>query len=190
MNLKKLQFKNIYFTPSLRFVAFLTFLIGVASFSFWTNEEKIDQAIYVRIPPAIDFSTLSDEEIIQYRADYFMSNTEVIDRNIPFYNYYCNTLQVWINAEGRIFFSGVEFGNINNTTELVNELEQVFQNRTYHRMLAENSGEIDKKVVLVTTHSLKYGEIIKVIDAIKASGANQIVLGVNELSKDYKIGTN
>ena len=82
------------FIPSLRFIAFLTFLIGVAAYSLWTNKKKIDQVIQVKIPPAVDFSTLSDEELIQYGADYFMSFSDVRDRNIPsFYNYQCRTIK-------------------------------------------------------------------------------------------------
>lgn len=188
--MKKLRYKNYYFTPSWRFVALFAFIIGVVSHSIWIYEKQINRTIRVRIPPVVDFSNLSDEEIIQYRADYFMSSSDVRDRNIPFYNYHARTLQMWVNAEGRVFINGDEFGSTKNTTELIEKLKQVFYDRTYHRMFAENSCEIDKKVVIVTTHSLKYGEIIKVIDAVKASGADPVVLDVKPLIKDYKVGSN
>lgn len=184
---KRLQSKNVYFALLLRIVAILSFSIGVAGFSFWTKEFNTPHAHYVKVSPAVDFNTLTDHEIIHYRADYFISYEDVKDRHIPFYEYHISTIQVWVNGEGRVFFNGFEFGNTSHTGELINKLSSVFRDRTYHRIFAENSGEIDKKVVVVAAHSLKYGEMTNVIDAIKTSGSDPIVLDSTDL-KNFRLG--
>jgi len=91
-------------------------------------------------------------------------------------------LQLKLNQDG--------IGSVNDTGPLSQKLTQVFQERKSQRAykvgmetrtdLPEDD-RIEKTVFVKAPRSLKYGEVVKVIDAIKGAGANPVGLQVDDL---------
>lgn len=81
-------------------------------------------------------------------------------------------------------------GSVNDTSALAAKLQQTFQLRKEQHAYkvgmetATNIPEdqrIEKTVFVKAPRALKYGEVVKVIDAIKGAGANPVGLQVDDL---------
>lgn len=91
-------------------------------------------------------------------------------------------LQLKLNQDG--------IGSVNDTGPLSQKLTQVFQDRKSQRAYkvgmetrtdVPEDERIEKTVFVKAPRSLKYGEVVKVIDAIKGAGANPVGLQVDDL---------
>jgi biopolymer transport protein ExbD len=81
-------------------------------------------------------------------------------------------------------------GSVNDTAPLAQRLLQVFQQRKEQRAYKvgmETRGDlkeddrIEKTVFVKAPRATKYGDVVKVIDAIKGAGANPVGLQVDDL---------
>lgn len=63
------------------------------------------------------------------------------------------------------------------------KLSEVFNERTRNGVFREGSttNEIEKTVFIKAPKSIKYGEVVRVIDAVKGSGASPIGLQIDDL---------
>jgi biopolymer transport protein ExbD len=93
-----------------------------------------------------------------------------------------NDLQLKLNQDG--------IGSVNDTGPLSAKLLQLFRERkdarAYKpgmetRMDVPESERIEKTVFVKAPRSVKYGDVVKVIDAIKGAGANPVGLQVDDL---------
>ena len=91
-------------------------------------------------------------------------------------------LQIKLNQEG--------MGSVNDPSALAAKLQQTFQQRKEQRAYkvgmetATNIPEdqrIEKTVFVKAPRALHYGDVVKVIDAIKGAGANPVGLQVDDL---------
>jgi biopolymer transport protein ExbD len=91
-------------------------------------------------------------------------------------------LQIKLNQDG--------MGSVNDTTALAAKLQQTFQQRKEQHAYkvgmetATNVSEdqrIEKTVFVKAPRALHYGDVVKVIDAIKGAGANPVGLQVDDL---------
>ena len=91
-------------------------------------------------------------------------------------------LQLKLNQEG--------MGSVNDPSALSAKLQQVFQQRKeqhaykYGMEAATNIPEdqrIEKTVFVKAPRALHYGDVVKVIDALKGAGANPVGLQVDDL---------
>jgi len=100
------------------------------------------------------------------------------------------TLVVTISNDMQLKLNQDSMGSVNDTTALSQKLIQVFQQRKEQRAykpgmesqtnLPEDQ-RIEKTVFVKAPRSLKYGEVVKVIDAIKGAGATPVGLQVDDL---------
>jgi biopolymer transport protein ExbD len=100
------------------------------------------------------------------------------------------TLVVSISPDLQLKLNQDNIGSVNDTTALSQKLTQVFQDRKSQRAykvgmetrtdLPEDE-RIEKTVFVKAPRSLKYGDVVKVIDAIKGAGANPVGLQVDDL---------
>jgi biopolymer transport protein ExbD len=100
------------------------------------------------------------------------------------------TLVVSIGPDLQLQLNQNGIGSVNDTGPLSQKLTQVFQERKSTRAykvgmetradLPEDE-RIEKTVFVKAPRSLKYGEVVKVIDAIKGAGANPVGLQVDDL---------
>ena len=100
------------------------------------------------------------------------------------------TLVVSIAPDLSIKLNADSFGSVNDTTALSTRLLQVFQQRKEQRAYkvgmetrsdVKEEDRIEKTVFVKAPRATKYGDVVKVIDAIKGAGANPVGLQVDDL---------
>jgi biopolymer transport protein ExbD len=100
------------------------------------------------------------------------------------------TLVVTIAADLQLKLNQDGIGSVNDTGPLSQKLTQVFQDRKSQRAYkvgmetrtdVPEDERIEKTVFVKAPRSLRYGEVVKVIDAIKGAGANPVGLQVDDL---------
>jgi len=99
------------------------------------------------------------------------------------------TLVVSIASDLSIKLNQDNMGSVNDTTPLSNKLVQVFKERKETRAYkvgmetssVSEDEKIEKTVFVKAPRALKYGEVVKVIDAIKGAGASPVGLQVDDL---------
>jgi len=102
-----------------------------------------------------------------------------------------DSLVVTVDNHGRIRLNADDAGTIDDLGQLQAKLARVFKERTeQHRYRPgfENTTDIpederiDRTVFVKTPRELKYGMVVKVIDAVKGTGADPVGLQVAELA--------
>lgn len=87
------------------------------------------------------------------------------------------TLVVAINKDTKAITVNTEqFGDVSDTEKLTNKLREVFKTR-------EQNSEMEKTIFVKSPKSVRYGDVVKVIDAAKLAGATPIGLQIDDLSE-------
>lgn len=95
-----------------------------------------------------------------------------------------NNLQIKLNRE--------EQGAVGETGKLTARLTEIFRLRTENGVFSENLAtqsdlndreKIEKTVFIKAPRSISYGEVMKVVDAVKGAGAEPIGLQIDDLSR-------
>ena len=101
------------------------------------------------------------------------------------------TLVVAIDKDMKVKLNVDEFGSVNDTGKLSARLVQIFEDRKQNHAYAtgmENRTDlsederIQRTVFVKAPRSLKYGDVVKVIDAIKGAGAKPVGLQIDDLA--------
>jgi biopolymer transport protein ExbD len=100
------------------------------------------------------------------------------------------TLVVSIGTDLQLKLNQESTGSVNDTGYLSQRLRQVFQQRKEQRAYkvgmetrtdVPEEDRIEKTVFIKAPRTLRYEEVVKVIDAIKGAGANPVGLQVDDL---------
>jgi biopolymer transport protein ExbD len=100
------------------------------------------------------------------------------------------TLVVSISNDLQLKLNQDSIGSVNDTAPLSQKLLQLFQQRKETRAYkvgmetrtdVPEGDRIEKTVFVKAPRSIKYGDVVKVIDAIKGAGANPVGLQVDDL---------
>ena len=95
-----------------------------------------------------------------------------------------NTLIVFINREGgKLRLNQDDIGDVSDTAPLTAKLEEIFKNRESSGILREGTNEVEKTVFIKAPKSVKYGDVVKAIDAVKMAGAQPIGLQIDDLEQ-------
>ena len=95
-----------------------------------------------------------------------------------------NTLIVFVNREGaKLRLNQDDIGDVSDTAPLTAKLEEVFKDRESRGVLREGTNEVEKTVFIKAPRSVKYGDVVKVIDAVKLAGAQPIGLQIDDLEQ-------
>ena len=95
------------------------------------------------------------------------------------------TLVVTINRASRgIQLNNESAGSIDDTQPLTDRLSAIFKERENNRVMREGTNEIEKTIFIKSPTSVRYGDVVKVIDAAKLAGAEPIGLQIDDLSAD------
>lgn len=86
------------------------------------------------------------------------------------------------NTDKSVTLNNEKFGDVTNTEDLTNKLNQVFTDRTNNGTFREGTNEVEKTVFVKAPRSAKYGEVVRVIDAAKTAGAQPIGLQIDDLA--------
>ena len=93
------------------------------------------------------------------------------------------TLVVGINKDTKaITLNNETFGDITDTEKLGNKLREIFKQREDNGVLREGSNEVEKTLFIKSPKSVRYGDVVKIIDAVKAAGASPIGLQIDDLT--------
>ena len=85
-----------------------------------------------------------------------------------------DTKQITLNNEG--------FGDVTDTSKLTDKLKEIFKQREDNGVLREGTNEVEKTIFIKSPKSIKYGDVVKVIDAAKFAGASPIGLQIDDLT--------
>src|SRR4051812_9535082 len=95
-----------------------------------------------------------------------------------------NTLIVFINRDGgKLRLNQDDIGDVSDTAPLTAKLQDVFKYRESNGILREGTNEVEKTVFIKAPKSVKYGDVVKAIDAVKLAGAEPIGLQIDDLEQ-------
>ena len=93
------------------------------------------------------------------------------------------TLVVGISKETKgITLNNENFGDVSDTEKLSNRLREIFKERENNGVFREGTNEVEKTIFLKSPKSVRYGDVVRVIDAAKAAGASPIGLQIDDLT--------
>lgn len=96
-----------------------------------------------------------------------------------------NRLIVTVDSRLRVGLNDREnLGTVDDTSRLAALLAETLQRREQNGIIRRNASgatEIEKTVVIKAPRSISYGEIVKVVDGVKATGANPVGLQIDDL---------
>ncbi len=94
------------------------------------------------------------------------------------------TLVIAINKETKgITLNNDSYGDVSDTEKLSNKLREIFKEREANGVFKETSpNEIEKTVFIKSPKSVRYGDVVKIIDAAKMAGASPIGLQIDDLA--------
>lgn len=94
------------------------------------------------------------------------------------------TLVVAIDrGTGGVTLNSQPAGDISDPSALTTELTRIFQERTNNRVVREGTNEVERTVFIKSPTSVRYGDVVKVIDAAKIAGAEPIGLQIDDLTE-------
>ncbi len=91
-------------------------------------------------------------------------------------------LVVALEKDGKLLRNNSPTGTIDNTRNLEDELSQVFKEREGNGVFREGTNEIEKKTYIKAAKSTKYGDFIKLVEAVKTSGASPIGIQIDDVN--------
>lgn len=91
------------------------------------------------------------------------------------------TLVVSMDNNQNIKLNTENMGNVTDTSNLSARLTQIFQEREQQGVFREGTNEVEKTVFIKAPRASKYTDVVKVIDAVKAAGAQPIGLQIDDL---------
>ncbi len=93
------------------------------------------------------------------------------------------TLVVTIDKSGALLLNKDSMGNVGDTSTLTDKLIATFKERAIAgTALVGNTNEVERTIFVKAPRSLKYGEVVKVIDAVKIAQAQPIGLQIDDLT--------
>lgn len=94
------------------------------------------------------------------------------------------TLVVAINkGDLKVTLNNEEAGDVSDASLLTNKLTQIFKERASNNVLREGTNELEKTVFIKSPKSVTYGNVVRVIDAVKFAGAEPIGLQIDDLQE-------
>ncbi len=94
------------------------------------------------------------------------------------------TLVVAINkSDKKVTLNNEDLGDVSDLSGLTNKLKQIFADRTQNNVLREGTNEVEKTLFIKSPRSVRYGEVVNIIDAVKQAGAQPIGLQIDDLSE-------
>jgi biopolymer transport protein ExbD len=93
------------------------------------------------------------------------------------------TLVVAINQATRgLTLNNDPVGNVDEPEPLTAKLKEIFALREANDVRREGTNEVEKTLFIKSPKSVKYGDVVKVIDAVKIAGAQPIGLQIDDLT--------
>jgi len=92
------------------------------------------------------------------------------------------TLVVAVNkADMTVSLNNEAAGDVSDTSLLTTKLQEIFKQRENNLVFREGTNEVEKTVFLKSPRSVKYGDVVRVVDAVKLAGSDRVGLQVDDL---------
>ena len=168
----------------IRLIFKLSLLIFVCCVFVNCSAEKppAQKIIFVKVPPVYN-EKLSREENFWLYQKFLFPQIEIpnpIPQGIPNDD---SLLFVEISENGEIELNSQAMGNTSETEKLRRRLAGIFSEREKMGAYEPASRKIVKAVGIRVSRSVKYGDFMKVVEAVEQSGAEPIVLLFNDEMK-------
>jgi len=92
------------------------------------------------------------------------------------------TLVAILERDGKLMLNREDMGTISDTKKLENMLVEVFKEREYNGVFREGTNEVEKTVFLKISKSSKYGDFIKLVEAVKGAGTQPIGIQIDDIN--------
>jgi biopolymer transport protein ExbD len=148
-----------------------------------------DAAPYINITPLIDillvlliiFMVISPLKPTRFEAK-IPAEPDPNDQQVAKPNPY--TLLIEVTKDQKVTLNREEMGTTQDASLLGTKLADVFKQRETSGVYRQGStSEIEKTVFVKAPKSLRYGDMVRVIDTIKGAGASPIGLQVDDLTQ-------
>jgi biopolymer transport protein ExbD len=161
-----------------------TLAAGIYFASWYISQQKTESVFMVKVSK--DFSQgLSNEELAKLANEKCDNPNPLFDRRYSPFRFNPLLIFVSLDRSGKIYASAFERSDLKEVSDietLKSALQNLFEERKKYLVFEECSHAIIMKTVLIkSTRSIKYSEVVKVIDAVKSSGAEPIVLQIDDL---------
>jgi len=94
------------------------------------------------------------------------------------------TLVVAINnADKKVTLNKEPAGDVSDASLLTERLSAIFKEREAQGAFREGTNEVEKTVFIKSSRSAKYGEVVRVLDAVKQANAQPIGLQIDDLEQ-------
>ena len=94
------------------------------------------------------------------------------------------TLVVGINRDTRdVTLNNDKAGTLDDPSTLTTRLSEIFKQRENNGVFREGTNQVEKTIFIKSPKSVRYGDVVKVIDAAKTAGAEPIGLQIDDLSQ-------
>ena len=81
----------------------------------------------------------------------------------------------------KVTLNNQDAGDVSDASALTAKLSEIFKSREQNGVFREGTNEIEKTIFIKSAASVRYGDVVKVIDAAKYAGASPIGLQVDSL---------
>lgn len=142
---------------SLNFGEVVKVIQSLRGFSAQKTKVQIAENLYVAVPPQID--------------------ENVVLKPNP------NFLLVTLGKDSKIRLNQDEMGDFENTSPLREKLKEIFTYREQNGILREGTNEIERTVFVKVPLSVKFSDVVRLIQSIAATGASPIGLQVDDLEQ-------
>jgi biopolymer transport protein ExbD len=94
------------------------------------------------------------------------------------------TLVVAINKDTKaVTLNNEPAGDVSDASMLTGKLEEIFKARENNGVFREGTNEVEKTIFIKSPTSVRYGDVVKVIDAAKMAKATPIGLQIDDLTE-------
>lgn len=90
------------------------------------------------------------------------------------------TLVAYLGDDGSLKLNNEELGTLPDTEKLEELLIRVFKDRNENGVTREGTNEIERTVNVRASDPSKYGDVVKLVDALKRAGAAPIILEIDD----------
>src|SRR6478735_4480500 len=131
----------------------------------------------INVTPLIDVLLIIFMVITPSKPSRFEAKVPAEPKDQPQVNVKPNplTLVVAINKDTKaITLNNEGFGDVSDTDKLRDRLTEIFRDRTNNGVFREGTNEIEKTIFIKSPKAVRYGDVVRVIDAAKQAGASPI----------------
>jgi hypothetical protein len=194
-----------------RFVAVLTFFIGLVAVLLWSNLSHFNknqatnlETVGVLIPARVTMMNLDDDSTRVEISDRLMVITQPsqpslteptelypVDEDQDLIESNCGTIHISVDSNRNVSLNTENMGDLDNFSEVTAKLKSIFDLRAKYsgppsvsnmraRLNKHEEESIYKTVVIKPSPLLTYGEVVRIIEMVKHTGAKPIAIYIRQ----------